>query len=177
MNKEDGYLLIESILSISIILIISTLICSLIIYCTKFNSSVEDKVELQQQASEISGHIEDLIGNSKEIMSIQQRKKSITSREENDFIDAISIKCRYRDMNDKDDISIKDKELSLKSNSKLFINTLYNSGTSEPGGYEIGAYIDKLYIKMLNESRCVNIKLELSKNEQNYETEFRVYIR
>lgn len=178
MKSNGGYLIIESILSISIIVILSTMLCSLILYSTTLKLNVEDKVELQQQASDISGHIKELIGKSKGIMSIQSRKKELAYGCDETVVDVISIKCKYRNDNELQSSTIKDKELNLKvDTNKLFINTLYNNGVSEPGGYEIGNYIDNVYISMSNQGRCANIKLALSKNKQYYETKFKIYIK
>lgn len=178
MKSNGGYLIIESILSISIIVILSTMLCSLILFSTTLKLNVEDKVELQQQASDISGHIKELIGKSKGIMSIQSRKKELAYGSDETFVDVISIKCKYRNDNELQSSTIKDKELSLKvDTNKLFINTLYSNGVSEPGGYEIGNYIDNVYISMSNQGRCANIKLALSKNKQYYETKFKIYIK
>ena len=176
MKNNGGYLIMESIFAISIIVILSSMLCSLILFSTTLKLNIEDKVELQQQACDISGHIKELIGNSKGIMSIQSGKKSSVNGEE--VIDAISIKCKYRKSDELQSSTIKDRELSLKvDTNKLFINTLYNNGVSEPGGYEIGDYIDNVYISMSNQGKCANIKLVLSKNKQFYETEFKIYIK
>ncbi|MCR1825145.1 hypothetical protein NSA58_20600, partial [Terrisporobacter sp. DSM 29186] len=69
----------------------------------------------------------------------------------------------------------KDKEISYKSNKKLFINTLNSSGNSETGGYEIGDYID--FISVMIQNNKVSIKLNLSKNDEKYETDFKSYIK
>lgn len=168
---NKGFLLLESIISLAFIMTLVLILNNLVFQSMNIKKNVEDKVELQQQAGEITKHIEDLIGESKGIISIKARG---IERDNIVLSDVTSIKCKYRD--EKENKNIKDKELSLKSNNKLFINTLNSAGNSEPGGYEIGDYIDNMYIKISEDNKYVDIKLQLSKNKQTYETYFKVYI-
>lgn len=173
MNRREGYLLLESIISLSIIMILISLSYYLLFFCIDTKTRIEDKIELQQQASEISKYIEEIIGNSKGIISIGSKSNEDSTK----LIETNSIKCKYKDESTNDK-NIKDKEISLKENkSKLFINTLNYLGNSESGGYEIGDYIDKMYASVYEDGNFVKIKLKLSKNDQIYETEFDVYIR
>lgn len=171
MKRRRGYLLLENIISIVIILIIVSILYYILFFTYNNKIRLENKVELQQQSNEIMKYIEEVIENSKGIISVNS--KSINDGE---IIDAISIKCRYK--NDKFDTKIKDKEISLKKNSnKIFINTLNNSGNSESGGYEIGNYIDNIYINSEKNGKFIKIKLNLSKNNEKIDTEFKVNIR
>lgn len=171
MKRRQGYLLLENIISLSIIIILISISYYLLFFCIDTKTKIEDKIELQQQASEISKYIEDIIGNSKGIISIDL----LENQNMNELIETSSIKCKYKDDNNKD---VKDKEISLKKDkSKLFINTLNNLGNSESGGYEIGDYIDKIYASVYEDGSFVKVKLKLSKNNQIYETQFDVYIR
>lgn len=174
MKSSKGYLLLEGIISLALIVTLILILNSLLYQTINIKNNIEDKVELQQQAGEISKHIEDLIGNSKGIISIKTRQNMPYN---NTILkDVSSIKCKYKDENSSS--GIKDKELSLKTNTnKLFINNLNNNGLSEQGGYEIGCYIDNIYIGIYDDNKYANIKLKLSKNNQTYETEFKVYIR
>lgn len=173
MKRRGGYLLLESIVSLSIIMILIGISYYLLFFCVDTKTRIEDKVELQQQANEMGKYIEDVIGNSKGIISINSK----LNENSNELIETNSIKCKYKDENTNDK-NIKDKEISLKEDkSKLFINTLNYLGNSESGGYEIGDYIDKMYASVYEDGNFVKIKLKLSKNNQTYETEFDVYIR
>lgn len=174
MKNRGGYLLLDSIISLALTSTLILILSSLLLCTINARDSIEDKIELQQQAAEISKHIEAVIGDSMGILDINTRQTTHTNNKI--LNNATSIKCKYRD--DSLNLNVKDKEISLKSNnSKLFINTINKHGVSESGGYEIGAYIDNMYIGMSNDNKCANIKLELSKGRQTYETEFKVYIR
>lgn len=174
MKNKGGYLLLESIISLFLISTLVLMLCSLLLLCINSKINLEDKIELQQQASEMSRHIEEVIGNSMGIISI----KPVKNTQNSDFTDVISIKCRYKDDILMTNTGIKDKEISLKENlDKLFINTVNRYGVSEAGGYEVGDYIDNLLIDISKDNKCAKIKLKLSKNKQTYETEFKVYMR
>ena len=111
------------------------------------------------------------IENSDGIISIRDLNGNTISSDTSSYINVNSIKCKYKNEYRND----KDKEISYKSNHKLFINTLNNSGNSEAGGYEIGDYVDFISV-MINKNK-VSIKLSLSKNNEKYETVFNSYIK
>lgn len=171
MKCKNGFLLLESIVSLSLIVILISLLYSLLFFCLNIKNTVEDNVELQQQAMEVTNYIEKVIGDSYGIMN---KELNYNSKE---LTPVTSIKCKYKD--DKViNSAVKNKEISLKQDKKkLFINTLSNSGQSEQGGYEIGDYIDNLYIAVYEEGRIAKIKLELSKNSKVYDTQFDIYLR
>lgn len=174
MKRRDGYLLLESVISISVILIIISILYYLLFFSYNIKTKFEDKVELQQQANEMIKYIENIIGNSKGIMSIDSNYTNYEA--EDNLVDVTSIKCKYK--NGIADKGIKDKEISLKKDlNKLFINTLNDNGTSERGGYEIGDYIDSMYVSMHENGKFIKIKLELSKNNEKFETEYKINIR
>lgn len=165
MKHKNGYMLLESIISISIVLTISSLLYYTLFFTSNIRINVEDKVELIQQSNEISKYMKEIIENSYGIIN---HNTSI------DYTNTTSIKCRYKQEN----INIKDKEISLKEKSdKVFINTLRQNGSSEPGGYEIGDYVDKMQIKIANNANLAKIKLNLSKNDIKLEKEFTISIR
>lgn len=173
MKRRKGYLLLESVISLSIIMILIVVLYYLLFFCMNTKTRIEDKIELQQQANEVSKYIEEVIGNSKGIISIRSK----LNEESNKLLETNSIKCKYRNESSSDK-SIKDKEISLKEDkSKLFINTLNYLGNSESGGYEIGDYIDKMYAFVYEDGNFVKVRLKLSKNNQIHETEFDVFIR
>ncbi|MBQ6631015.1 MAG: prepilin-type N-terminal cleavage/methylation domain-containing protein [Romboutsia sp.] len=162
MKYKKGYILIESIITLSIIMILSSIIYSIFNLTIDIKASIEDKIELQQQAMEITDYIDELISNSKGIIGI-------TSKEEIDgFSSVLSIKCKYKD----DTNRLQDKEIKfIPSSNKLFIKdvTAYS-------GYEIGDYVDKILISNDYNDKIVDIRLELSKNKQVYKTKFTVDI-
>ena len=171
MKRKNGFLLLESVLSITIIVVIVSTLYYLLFFCINIKVGIENKVELQQQAIELENYIQKIIGESKGILNTELSKNSTN------LVSVKSIKCKYRDELISDN-TIKDKELSLKTNTnKLFINTLNKNGYSESGGYEIGVYVDNMYIALQEDGRIAKLKLELSKNNQKYSTEFDIYIR
>lgn len=162
MKRRKGYTLIESVITLSIVAILSSIIYSVLHLSINMKSSIEDKVELQQQAMEITDYIDELIGNSKGIIGV------VSKEEINDFLSVTSIKCKYK----QDDNDLKDKEIKFTpSSNKLFIKDV-----SASSGYEIGDYVDKIMISKNNNGKIVDIKLKLSKNKQTYETNFTVDI-
>ena len=157
MKYRKGYILIESVITLSVIMILASIIYSIVHLSINIKLNIEDKIELQQQAMEITNYIDELIGNSKGIIGI-------TSKEEiNNFLSVTSIKCKYK---------LQDKEIKfIPSSNKLFIKDVTASS-----GYEIGDYVDKVLISKENSDKIIDIKLKLSKNKQIYETKFTIDI-
>ena len=162
MKRKRGYILIESVITLTITMILSAIIYSIVHLSINIKTNIEDKIELQQQAIEIKDYIDELIGESKGIIGV-------TSKEEVDeFLSVTSIKCKYKDSINK----LQDKEIKFMPNSnKLFIKDVTSSS-----GYEIGDYVDKILISKDNNNKFIDIKLELSKNEQIYKTKFTIDI-
>ena len=146
MKYRKGYILIESVITLSVIMILASIIYSIVHLSINIKLNIEDKIELQQQAMEITNYIDELIGNSKGIIGI-------TSKEEiNNFLSVTSIKCKYKDSSNK----LQDKEIKfIPSSNKLFIKDVTASS-----GYD----------------KIIDIKLKLSKNKQIYETKFTIDI-
>ena len=162
MKCKKGYILIESVITLSIIMILSSIIYLILDLSLNMKSNIEDKIELQQPAIEITNYIDELIGNSKGIIGI------ISKEEINNFLSVTSIKCKYKE----DDNKLKDKEIKfIPSSNKLFIKDVTASS-----GYEIGDYVDKILISKQNSGKIIDIKLELSKNKQVYKTNFTIDI-
>ena len=162
MKCKKGYILIESVITLSIIMILSSIIYLILDLSLNMKPNIEDKIELQQQAIEITNYIDELIGNSKGIIGI------ISKEEINNFLSVTSIKCKYKE----DDNKLKDKEIKfIPSSNKLFIKDVTASS-----GYEIGDYVDKILISKQNSGKIIDIKLELSKNKQVYKTNFTIDI-
>ena len=162
MEHRKGYILIESVITLSIIMIITSIIYSIVSLSINIKSNIEDKIELQQQAMEIANYIDDLIGNSKGVID------TIIKGKDDNFLSVTSIKCKYNDGTN----NLKDKEIKFNPiSNKLFIKDV-----TANSGYEIGDYVDKIMIGEDNNGKIINIKLILSKNKQIYETEFTVDI-
>ena len=178
MKNKGGYLLLESIISLSIILTLSLVLYSLLILCINTKSSIEDKIEVQQQGLEMSKSRKSLIEKSKGIIDIEFDNTDNINEEGVNFKSAISVKCRYSNEDDVNYSNNKNKEISLKKGSnKLFINTLNLNNQSEVGGYEIGDYVEKMYVSKDENDKFISMKLKLQKNKEIYETKFKVYIR
>lgn len=171
MKNNKGYLLLETVISLFVIITISVSLYSLLLYSSKYKVSVVDKVELYEQGEEMCFQINKTIENSNGIISIRDLNGNTISGDTSSYVNVNSIKCKYKNEY-RDD---KDKEVSYKSNHKLFINTLNSRGNSEAGGYEIGDYVD--FISVMIEGNKISVKLSLSKNDEKYETYFKSYIK
>ncbi|MBF4785863.1 hypothetical protein, partial [Clostridioides difficile] len=129
MKHKYGYLLLESVVSLSSMVIIILVLYSIFLSTINLKLKVEDKIELQQQSLEIIKSMEGIISNSMGIMNV--------SNYEETFKKTTSIKCRYVDENNNEE-SISNKEIILNERrNKLFVNSL-NGESSQAGGYEIG---------------------------------------
>jgi hypothetical protein len=89
--------------------------------------------------------------------------KNITN-EDFDERDIISIKYKPIDRDDSQGLD----EIYLNSTT----NKVFIKRRNAASGYEIGNYLDKLYIEKRKNGKIVNIRLQLSKNNQNYEVKF-----
>ncbi|HBF7092216.1 TPA: hypothetical protein KOU56_001247 [Clostridioides difficile] len=167
MKHKYGYLLLESVVSLSSMVIIILVLYSIFLSTINLKLKVEDKIELQQQSLEIIKSMEGIIGNSMGIMNV--------SNYEETFKKTTSIKCRYVDENNNEE-GISNKEIILNERrNKLFVNSL-NGESSQAGGYEIGDYVYEMYVSITNNGQYVNIKLKLSKRSQKYETDFKIKV-
>lgn len=169
MKHKDGYLLLESVVSLTSIVILIMVLHSIFVLTINLKLKIEDKIELQQQSLEIVKSMEGIISNSMGIINL--------SNDEEGFKRTTSIKCRYVDesiTNNEGYISNKEIILNERRN-KLFVNSL-NGESSQAGGYEIGDYVDEMYVSMSNNGQYVNIKLKLSKRSQSYETKFKIKV-
>lgn len=171
MKNRKGYLLLESVVSLFIIVTISLSLYSFLLLSNKYKKSIEDNVELYEQGEEMCFQINKTIENSDGIISIRDLNGNTINGDTSSYIKINSIKCKYKN----EYRNVKDKEISYKSNKKLFINTLNSSGNSEAGGYEIGDYVD--FISVMIQNNKVSVKLNLSKNDEKYETTFKSYIK
>ncbi|MCM0741147.1 hypothetical protein NB460_06255 [Clostridioides difficile] len=116
MKHKYGYLLLESVVSLSSMVIIILVLYSIFLSTINLKLKVEDKIELQQQSLEIIKSMEGIISNSMGIMNV--------SNYEETFKKTTSIKCRYVDENNNEE-SISNKEIILNERrNKLFVNSL-----------------------------------------------------
>ncbi|WP_131201048.1 hypothetical protein, partial [Clostridioides difficile] len=116
MKHKYGYLLLESVVSLSSMVIIILVLYSIFLSTINLKLKVEDKIELQQQSLEIIKSMEGIISNSMGIMNI--------SNYEETFKKTTSIKCRYVDENNNEE-GISNKEIILNERrNKLFVNSL-----------------------------------------------------
>lgn len=169
MKRKCGYLLLESAVSLTVIVVLVITLYSIFILTMNLKVKIEDKMELQQQSIEITKSIEGIISNSRGIINLSSNDES--------FKKMTSIKCRYVDENTTDNEEYtSNKEIILNERrNKLFVNSL-NGESSQAGGYEIGDYVDEMYVSMSNNGEYINIILKLSKHNQKYETEFKVKV-
>lgn len=153
MNNK-GYLLIEYVVSIAIIVFIGTFLVNSYFLTQNIVTNIKDKNELITQAIEITDQIDKLVANSKGILSI----------------DKSAIQLKY-----KGDDCYEDKEIIFRqSTNKVAVNNLYYNGNSKPGGYEIGAYVEGFDATV--NGQIIDITLKLKKGNSTYETEFSTYI-
>ena len=177
MKKNNkGYLLLECLISLFIVITICFSLYFFLNSANKYKILTQVKVELYEKNKELYYQINKVIESSDNIMSIMDISGKTITGNTSSYVKVKSIKCKYQNefrskLNDKD----KDKEISYKSNHKLFINTLNKSGGSEPGGYEIGDYVD--FISVMINDKKVSIKLSLSKNKEQYESVFYCYMK
>ncbi|MCC0683766.1 hypothetical protein [Clostridioides sp. ZZV14-6345] len=169
MKRKYGYLLLESVVSLTSIVILIMVLYSIFVLTIDLKLKIEDRIELQQQVLEIIKSMEGIISNSMGIINV--------SNDEETFKRTTSIKCRYVDENiTNNEEYISNKEIILNERrNKLFVNSL-NGENSQAGGYEIGDYVDEMYVSISNNGQYVNIKLKLSKRSQNYETKFKIKV-
>ncbi|WP_304339957.1 hypothetical protein [Metaclostridioides mangenotii] len=191
IHNSNGYLLIEGVVSLSVVVVISLTLYSLLSISINLKNKMNDSLELQQQAVEITKHIESLFSNSKGIISVVPRTNSegfkgrnveesgvVKSEEveefkngkifDDSFVDTRSIQLKYSS----EDNNIDDKQIYLNENrDKVFVTSVKN-GASQPGGYEIGDYVDNMFIQNSTDDRYIKVLLKLSKNSQKYTTEF-----
>lgn len=169
MKRKYGYLLFESVVSLTSIVILIMVLYSIFVLTIDLKLKIEDRIELQQQVLEIIKSMEGIISNSMGIINV--------SNDEETFKRTTSIKCRYVDENiTNNEEYISNKEIILNERrNKLFVNSL-NGESSQAGGYEIGDYVDEMYVSISNNGQYVNIKLKLSKRSQNYETKFKIKV-
>lgn len=178
MRFKEGYILLEVIVSLFIMVIIIGCLYCIVITSNDAKNNIEDRIELSQQSEEIDYQIKNLIEGCTNIINITTvDKKVISDLEYGNSYYVLSIKLNLKNDQNKNDSSLKNKEISLKNDTrKLFINTLNKNNFSESGGYEIGDYIKSICIKLEN-PKLISIILDLEKNDIVLKKEIKLYIR
>ena len=175
---KKGYVLLEVIVSLSVMIIIIMCLYGVIVVSHNVKDNIEDRIELSQQVQEIDYQIKNLIEECVNIINITTvDKNTVDNLEYNKVYDVCSIKLNFKIEENQEDLNLKNKEINLKKNTnKLFVNTLNNDNSREAGGYEIGDYVKNIYIKLEN-PKIVSIVFYLSKNDVDLEKEVKLYIR
>ena len=114
MKNKKGYLLLETVISSFIVITISISLYSLLLYSSKYKTSVEDRVELYEQGEEMCFQINKTIENSDGIISIRDLNGNTISGDTPSYVNVNSIKCKYKNSYR----NVKDKEISYKRNHK-----------------------------------------------------------
>lgn len=164
MQVRKGYLVLENIISIIITGVIVITLCSILFSALNLYSKTCSTIEIQQQGLELQNHIERELNENIEIKSIKMANGKNITNEDFDERDIISIKYKPIDRDDSQGLD----EIYLNSTT----NKVFIKRRNAASGYEIGNYLDKLYIEKRKNGKIVNIRLQLSKNNQNYEVKF-----
>ncbi len=178
MKQKQGFILLEVIISVFIMSIIIGCLYNIINVASKANHNIEDRVELNQQMEEMDSHIRTLVEESMNVISIKTvDRNTVSNLEYNKVYNVSSIKLNYKNDDNKNDIGLKNKEISFKKTSKkLFINTLNENNLSESGGYEIGDYVKSVQIKK-ESKKIISVTLNLEKNNIKLNKEAKFFIR
>ena len=71
MKNRKGYLLLEGVVCLFVIVTISLSLYSFLYFCNEYKKSTEDKVELYEQGEEMYYQINRIIENSDNVISIK----------------------------------------------------------------------------------------------------------
>lgn len=164
MQVRKGYLILENIISIGITGIILTTLYGIFFSTINMYFKVNSIVEIQQQGLELQNYIEKELNDNVEVKSIKTVNNKNIIASEFEEQDVISIK--FKPINRDDSQGLDEIYLNNRTN-KVFIKR-----KNAVSGYEIGNYLDNLYIEKLKDGKIINLKLKLSKDNQNYEVKF-----
>ena len=96
MKNKKGYLLLETVISSFIVITISISLYSLLLYSSKYKTSVEDRVELYEQGEEMCFQINKTIENSDGIISIRDLNGNTIKEFESISAAAQELNCHYQ---------------------------------------------------------------------------------
>lgn len=167
MKRKNGYFILEVSVSIIITSIILIILYSLLLSSISMYKKIYSSIEIQQQGLEIQRHIENELKGGIEVTNIKTEDNQIINDKNFALKNAKSIFYKSKETltnNEPDELFLN------KKTKKVFIKRRgYKSG------YEIGDYLDNIYISKEKDGKIVNIRLELSKNKQNHCVEFSIY--
>lgn len=167
MKRRKGYLILEISISMIIMSIVLITLYGLLFTSINMYKKIYSSIEIQQQGMEIQKHMEKELSGDIEITDVKTENSQVLNDKEFEFTKVKSIYYKSKtnlEVNDCDELFLNNKA------KKLFIKRMgYKSG------YEIGDYIDSIYISKEKDGRIINIKLQLSKNKQNHCIEFSIY--
>lgn len=166
MKARGGYLVLENIVSVITTSIILITLYGLLFSTLNIYQKIHSSIEIQQQGTEIQYYIEKELKNNIEIANIKTIDNKNMDLEDLENEDIVSIK--YKPIDRLDNLGFDEIFFNKKSN-KIFIKR-NNSAT----GYEIGNYLDHIYISKTTGGKGMNIKLELSKNKQKQDIKFSI---
>lgn len=169
MKTKNGYLIIEASLSICISLIIIIGLYGLLFSSLKIYKKIHSSIEIQQQGIEIQKHIEKELSEGIEVVNVKTQNNQILTSKNFEFKNVISIK--YKPIDRLSSMGLDELFLNKKT-QKIFIKR-----RNSASGYEIGDYLDNMYISKEKDGELIRIKLELSKNKQLNTVEFTMYNR
>lgn len=167
MKRREGYIVLEISISMLITSIVLIILYSLLFTSMNMYKRIYSSIEIQQQGLEIQKHMEKELSGDIEITNVKTENSQILTGKEFELTKVKSIYYKSKtnlECNECDELFLN------KKTKKLFIKRMgYKSG------YEVGDYIDDIYISKEKDGRIVNIKLELSKNKQKHCIEFSIY--
>lgn len=177
-NNRDGYILLETSVSLFIVIFIVVCLHQVIVLSCNMKSSIEDKVELYQQAEEINCELKEVLEQSFRIIDITTVDfNTIKDIKYDNLYNINSIKLDLQENRNVYNLRTKDKEINFKKDrKKIFINTLRSDNTRELGGYEIGDYVDSIHMRLENK-QLITIILKLKKNKATLERENKIYMK
>ncbi|MGL5715567.1 MAG: hypothetical protein ACRCXT_20455 [Paraclostridium sp.] len=164
MQVKKGYLALENIISIVITGIILTVGTGVLLTSLNIYQKIYSTIEIQQQGMEIQNYIEKELNHGIEVKSVKTTANQVITSDEFDEKDVISIK--YKPIDRPISQGLDEIFLNNKTN-KVFIKRRNSSS-----GYEVGDYLDNIYISKLKKGTYISLRLELSKNNQNHSLEF-----
>ena len=167
MKTKRGYILIEASISVCLTLIMVSTLYSLLFSSLNIYKKIHSSIEIQQQGIEIQKHIEKELKEDIEVVSVKTVDNQTIISKDFDCKDVVSIK--YKPVDRLQSMGLDELFLNKKT-QKIFIKRKNASS-----GYEIGDYLDNMYVSKEKDGKIINIKLELSKNNQNHISEFMLY--
>ena len=167
MKRRRGYLILEISMSMIITSIVLLVLYSLLFTSLNMYKKIYSSIEIQQQALEIQKYIEKELSGDINIINIKTENNKILGDENFEFTNVKSIYYKPK------------KDLEYNCCDELFLNKktkkLFIRRRGYKSGYEIGDYIDNIYISKEKNGKIINIRLELSNNKQNHCVEFLIY--